>query len=77
MPVDSTTTSTPSSPQGRFSGSRSHRTFDGMAVGHEAILGDLDRIEGAAVDRVILQQVSHRRDVAEVVDGDDLDLRDP
>ena len=47
----------------------------GMAVGHEAILGDLDRIEGAAVDRVILQQVSHRRDVAEVVDGQDLDLR--
>ena len=47
----------------------------GMAVGHEAVLGDLDRIEGAAVDRVILQQVSHRRDVAEVVDGHDLDLR--
>ena len=49
--------------------------LDGLAVGHEAVFGDLDGLEGAAMDGIVLQQVRHRGDVAQVIDGDDLKLR--
>ena len=48
--------------------------LDRMAVGHEAVLGDLDRVEGAPVDGIVLEQVGHRRNVAEVVHCHNLDL---
>ena len=48
--------------------------LDRMAVGDEPVLGHFHVLEGAAVDGVVLQQVGHRRDVAEVVDGNDLDV---
>ena len=44
------------------------------SVGHEAVLGDLDRVEGAPVDGIVLEQVGHRRNVAEVVHCHNLDL---
>ena len=44
-----------------------------VAICHETVFSDLDRVERSTVDGVIFQQVSHRRDVAEIVDGHNLD----
>ncbi len=42
MPVDSMTMSTPSSPQGRFAGSRSAIDLDGLAADGDGVVGVAD-----------------------------------
>ena len=46
----------------------------GMAVGHKAVFGNLDRVECAAVDGIVLQQMGHRGNVAQVVNRNDVEL---
>ena len=74
-PVDSITTSTPRSPQGRAAGSFSFRTLSSLAVDADAVLGDLDLAGEAAQDRVVLEQVGDHLGVDQVVDRDELEIR--
>ena len=73
-PVDSSTTSTPRSPQPSAAGSRLVQDEDLVAVDDEAVVGELDRARVRAEDRVVAQQVRQRLVVGEVVDGDPLDV---
>ena len=45
-----------------------------MAVGDEAVVGDLNVVIGATVHGVVLQKMRHRGDVAQIVDRHNLDL---
>ncbi len=74
-PVDSITTSTPMSPQGRSAGIALLEDLDLLAVDGDgtAALDDLAR--EPAEDRVVLQEVGERRVVGDVVDRDDVELR--
>ena len=73
-PVDSTTMSTPSSPQGS-GGGVFHRADPGLAAVHEDGLA-LDRDFGAqgAVHGIVLEQVGQRLGIGEVIDRHDLDV---
>jgi len=81
-PVDSMTMSTPSSPHGRFAGSRSANLpwgelgerLDRRAVDDDVVVVVLDGRVEAARDRVVLQQVGERLVVGEVVHCDDLEV---
>ena len=46
-----------------------------LAVGDDRVAVDLDPAGVAAEDRVVLEQVGHRRRVDQVVDGDEVDVR--
>ena len=74
MPVDSTTTSTPRSPHGRSSGLRTDRTLMRPRP-LAACRRRLTRRRPAAVDRVAAQQMGHRVDRSEIVDGHHVDAR--
>ena len=73
-PVDSSTTSTPRSPQGSAPGSRSREHAHLLAGGAEHPVGELDLALERAERRVVLQEVGHRLRVAEVVQRDDLEI---
>ena len=73
-PVDSSTTSTPRSPQPSAAGSLLVQDEDLVAVDDEAVVGELDRARVGPEDRVVAQQVRQRLVVGEVVDGDPLDV---
>jgi hypothetical protein len=72
-PVDSITTSTPRSPQGSLAGSRSARILIDLSP-TRIVSPDTDTSCGKRAEHgVVLQQVRHRGDVAQVVRRDDLD----
>jgi hypothetical protein len=74
MPVHSITMSMPSSPQGRFFGSRSASHLDRVAAfDGDGVAIDLTLRE-AAVNRVVAHQVGVGFDRAEIVDRDDVDV---
>ena len=49
------------------------KNLHGITVGHEALFGDLNRVEGTSMNGIVLEQMRHRGDVAQVVHGDNLD----
>ena len=73
-PVDSSTTSTPRSPQGRFAGSRSRQHLHLLAAGADDAVAERHLAGERAHRGVVLEEVRHRLRVAEVVDRDDLDV---
>ena len=73
-PVDSITTSAPSSLQGSFAGVCLGGDPHALAVDDQGVLFDLDAALERAVHGVVLEQVTKRRGVGEVVDGDELDV---
>ena len=46
----------------------------GMAIGHKAVFGNLDRVKCAAVDGIVFQQMGHRGNVAQVVNRNNIEL---
>ena len=75
-PVDSITTSTPRSPHGRFAGSRSASPFSSLpSTTQRAARPTCTSPWNGPSDGVVTQQVRHRRHVAQVVEGDDLEVR--
>jgi hypothetical protein len=74
MPVDSMTTSTPSSAQRSFAGSPSCRHRHALAVYRE-VIRVRDHVVGVAPqDGVVLEQMPERRGVSDVIDRDDPDV---
>ena len=49
------------------------KDLHGIAVGNKAVFGDLNRVKGTSMNGIVLEQMRHRRDVAQVVHGDNLD----
>ena len=76
-PVDSITTSAPTSPHGSAAGSRSANTLQLVAVDDEAVVGVLDLARERAEDRVVLEQVGERLRVGDVVHADPVDVGAP
>ena len=48
--------------------------LDDLAVGDDAVFSCLDNVVGLAVNGIVFQKMGHRGDVAQVVDGNDLDF---
>ena len=71
-PVDSITTSAPTSSQGRFAGSRSANTRSSSP--RDTRVGGLDLTGERAQDGVVLEQVGERLVVRDVVDADPGDV---
>ncbi len=74
-PVDSSTTSTPRSPQARSAWIALGEELDLLAGSVDDAVGELHVTGKRAEIRVVLEQVPHRLGVAEVVRGDDLEVR--
>ena len=72
-PVDSITTSTPSSAHGSLAGSVSPGTAIASAVDDQRALDDLHRPRERPVDGVVLEQLREQLRVGDVVDRDPLD----
>ena len=68
-PVDSMTTSTPRSPQGRLAGSRSAKILIVWSSTSMLVVGDATVAGEPTEDAVVLEQVGQRGRVAQVVDG--------
>ena len=73
-PVDSMTTSTPSSSHGRALGSRSASTAIGTGVEHDGGVDHLDLAAEPTVGGVVAEQVGEGLGRGEVVDGHHLDI---
>ena len=73
-PVDSITTSTPSSSHGSRAGSLSIGVTISAAVDDDRSVDRLDRAGEAAVDGVVLEQLGEHRRIGDVVDRDPLDV---
>ena len=74
MPVDSITTSTPSSPHGSRAGSRSAQHLDVVAVDRICFRAGAHLPRVAAMDAVVAQQMCHRLDRSEVVHRHEVDI---
>ena len=73
-PVHSSTYSTPSSPQGSFGRIALRQHLDVVAIDHHCVAVDVHVAGEAAVRGVVPRQVRVGLGIAEIVDGDDLDL---
>ena len=49
------------------------KDLHGIAIGNKAVFGDLNRVKGTSMNGIVLEQMRHRGDVAQVVHGDNLD----
>ncbi len=74
MPVDSITTSTPRSPQGKIGGVALAEHLEHVATDGDAALDCLDLFGEDAEHRVVLEQVCHGLERTEVVDGNEIDV---
>ena len=73
-PDDSTTISTPRSPQGISAGSGEEKTRSSLPSMVMLVLGVRRPRSESCVHRVVLQQIRERRRVGEIVDGHEFDF---
>ena len=75
IPVDSITTSTPTSPQADAAGILHRGRADGPSVDHQEAILDRQLVPEPAVNRVVLQQIGQVRKLEEIVHRHDLARR--